>query len=49
MKAVRNDETGTWHLLGARGCGQKPDGERLDATSSNRAVENPDASTAVHD
>lgn len=31
MKAVRNDDTGTWHLLGARGCGAKPDGDTVDA------------------
>jgi hypothetical protein len=31
MIAVRNEETGTWHLLGARGCGADPDGERVDA------------------
>lgn len=27
MKAVRNDETKTWHLLGSRGCGVDPTGE----------------------
>jgi len=31
MKAVLNEESGTWHLLGARGCGATPDGEVVDA------------------
>lgn len=31
MKAVRNDETGTWHLIGVRGCGARPDGQTVDA------------------
>lgn len=30
MEVVRNDATGTWHLLGARGCGAEPDGERVE-------------------
>lgn len=34
MKAVLNEETGTWHLLGARGCGVTPDGDTVDATWS---------------
>ncbi|MFB6233200.1 MAG: hypothetical protein ABEH61_02980 [Haloarculaceae archaeon] len=34
MLAVRNPATGTWHLLGTRGCGQNPDGETVDATWS---------------
>jgi hypothetical protein len=32
MKAVRNEDTGTWHLVGARGCGADPDGERVEGT-----------------
>ena len=31
MQAAHNDETGTWHLLGARGCGVDPEGQHLDA------------------
>jgi hypothetical protein len=31
MKAVRNEASDTWHLLGARGCGASPDGQVLDA------------------
>jgi hypothetical protein len=27
MEAVRNDETGVWHLLGSRGCGVDGDGD----------------------
>ncbi len=27
MRAVQNEGTGTWHLIGARGCGAEPDGE----------------------
>ena len=34
MKARLNDESETWHLLGARGCGVKPDGETVDASWS---------------
>jgi hypothetical protein len=34
MLAVQNKETGTWHLVGARGCGEKPDGETVEATWS---------------
>jgi hypothetical protein len=26
VKAVRNENTGTWHLIGARGCGADPGG-----------------------
>lgn len=26
VRAVRNDATGIWHLLGSRGCGAEPDG-----------------------
>ncbi len=32
MKAVQNEHTDTWHLLGARGCGARPDGETVDAS-----------------
>jgi hypothetical protein len=32
MIAVRNAATGTWHLLGSRGCGAEPDGETVDAS-----------------
>jgi hypothetical protein len=31
MEVVRNEQSETWHLLGARGCGERPDGEHLDA------------------
>jgi hypothetical protein len=34
MKAVFNDESEKWHLLGARGCGARPDGETIDASWS---------------
>lgn len=27
MRAVRNDRTGIWHLLGSRGCGVDPSGD----------------------
>jgi len=30
MEAVQNEETGTWHLLGTRGCGAEPDGDRAE-------------------
>jgi hypothetical protein len=26
MRASKNDRSGTWHLLGSRGCGADPDG-----------------------
>ncbi|PSP81895.1 hypothetical protein BRC83_10650 [Halobacteriales archaeon QS_1_68_17] len=29
MEAIKNPRTGTWHLLGSRGCGSDPDGERV--------------------
>jgi len=32
MRAARTESTGTWHLLGARGCGTEPDGERVEGT-----------------
>jgi len=32
MEAVRNATTGTWHLIGARGCGVEPDGETVTGT-----------------
>ena len=32
MEAVQNEGTGTWHLLGARGCGAVPSGERIEGT-----------------
>jgi len=31
MEAVKNATTGTWHLVGARGCGADPEGESVDA------------------
>jgi hypothetical protein len=34
MKAVLNEESGTWHLLGTRGCGVTPEGKTVDATWS---------------
>jgi len=30
MKAVKNERSGTWHLVGSRGCGAEPDGEVVD-------------------
>jgi len=30
MRTVRNDESKTWHLVGSRGCGAGPDGERTE-------------------
>jgi hypothetical protein len=32
MEAVKNRDTETWHLRGARGCGAEPDGQRLTGT-----------------
>jgi len=32
MRAARNDETGTWHLLGRRGCGATPEGVRVEGS-----------------
>lgn len=32
MEAVQNEETGTWHLVGVRGCGSEPNGETIDGT-----------------
>ncbi|WP_164471529.1 hypothetical protein [Halosimplex salinum] len=32
MEAVHNEETGTWHLIGVRGCGAEPDGDTVDGT-----------------
>jgi hypothetical protein len=34
MKAALNEESGTWHLLGTRGCGVTPEGKTVDATWS---------------
>ncbi len=34
MKAALTEESGTWHLVGARGCGVKSNGETLDASWS---------------
>jgi len=30
MKTIRNEQSGTWHLIGARGCGTEPDGETVE-------------------
>lgn len=30
MRAVKNAQSGTWHLLGTRGCGAEPDGESVE-------------------
>ena len=30
MRAVKNADTGTWHLLGSRGCGVDPGGAAYD-------------------
>jgi hypothetical protein len=32
VRASQNEGTGTWHLLGARGCGADPDGETVEGT-----------------
>lgn len=32
MRAARNETTETWHLLGARGCGAEPAGERIEGS-----------------
>lgn len=32
MEAVRNADSATWHLIGTRGCGAKPDGETVEGT-----------------
>jgi hypothetical protein len=30
MNAIKNEQTGTWHLIGTRGCGANPGGERIE-------------------
>jgi len=30
MEVVKNGSSGVWHLVGSRGCGAEPDGERID-------------------
>ena len=32
MKAVKNARSGTWHLVGSRGCGAEPDGEVVEGS-----------------
>jgi hypothetical protein len=32
MEAARNEGTATWHLIGTRGCGEDPAGDRLEGT-----------------
>ncbi len=32
MKAVKNARSGTWHLVGTRGCGAEPDGDAVDGS-----------------
>jgi len=32
VKAVQNATSGTWHLVGPRGCGAEPDGETVEGT-----------------
>lgn len=32
MEAVQNEQTETWHLLGTRGCGAQPEGDRIEGT-----------------
>jgi hypothetical protein len=32
MRAAQTERSGTWHLLGARGCGADPDGETVEGT-----------------
>lgn len=30
MEAVKNADSGTWHLVGTRGCGAEPDGDAVE-------------------
>ncbi len=30
MRAVRNDESELWHLIGTRGCGAEPEGATVE-------------------
>jgi len=32
MRAVKNGRSGTWHLVGARGCGAEPDDEAIEGS-----------------
>jgi len=32
MQAAKNGTTGTWHLIGTRGCGANPDGDAIEDT-----------------
>lgn len=32
MRAVQNEQTGTWHLVGTRGCGAEPEGESVEGS-----------------
>ncbi len=32
MKAVLNERSETWHLVGNRGCGAEPDGLRIEGS-----------------
>lgn len=32
MEACKNESSGTWHLLGRRGCGASPGGETLEGS-----------------
>lgn len=32
MEAVQNENTRTWHLVGSRGCGADPAGERIEGS-----------------
>jgi len=32
MKAVKNERSETWHLVGSRGCGADPDGDVVEGT-----------------
>lgn len=32
MKAVLNERSDTWHLLGSRGCGADPDGSVIEGS-----------------
>lgn len=29
MEAVQNEQSGVWHLGGTRGCGERPEGDKV--------------------
>jgi hypothetical protein len=32
MKAAQTPASGTWHIIGSRGCGTEPDGDTVEGT-----------------